>query len=195
MTASDQFLSGPGAGAQTPVEFGRGMAIFVIVVGVLSVIFGFVALAYPDVTLLVISLIFGINLIVFSAVDLVEAITDGDQDAVFRVLGAMLGLLGLVAGLIVLRHPWNSLAVLILVLGIYLVVAGFVGAIRAFRVLSSDRAARMLGAIATLAFGVIILALPELSLATLALLAGLGMVARGAVAVVLGIWALKLAKA
>lgn len=113
----------------------------------------------------------------------------------FRVLGAMLGLLGLVAGLIVLRHPWNSLAVLILVLGIYLVVAGFVGAIRAFRVLSSDRAARMLGAIATLAFGVIILALPELSLATLALLSGLGMVARGAVAVVLGIWALKLAKA
>lgn len=174
-------------------KFGRGLGILFVVLGVLTIGAGVLALLYPGITLLVISLIFGVNLILFSSLDLAEALFDGSEhhDAAHRVLEAILGMLGLVAGLIVLRHPFDSLGVIILALGIYLIVAGVIAAVKAQQTLTSDRAARMLAGIATLAFGVVILALPGLSLATLAVLAGIGMMARGVTAILIGLLALK----
>lgn len=176
-------------------KIGRGLGIFFIVLGIATIGAGILALIYPGVTLLVISLLFGINLIVFSSFDLAEALFDGDDiDTTHRVLGAILGIIGLVAGLIVLRHPFNSLAVIILALGIYLIVAGVIATAKAFQQLTSDRAARMMAGIATLVFGVVILSLPGLSLATLAVLAGIGMMARGITAILIGLLALKTSK-
>lgn len=175
-------------------KFGRGLGIFFVVVGVLTIGAGFLAIAYPDVTLIVISLLFGINLIIFSSLDLAEAFLDGEEDTTHRVLGAILSVIGLILGLIVLRHPFNSLAVIILAIGIYLVVAGVVGSVRAITTLSEHRAAKMMASIATLIFGVLILALPQISLATVAILAGIGLIARGIGAVFIGLLALKAAK-
>lgn len=165
-----------------------------ISLGVITIGFGIAALVYPKITLLVISLIFGINLLFIACLDLAEAIADHEADTLHRVLGALMAVIGLVAGLIVLRHPFDSLAVILLVLGIYLVVAGVVGAIQALRKLAADRAARALGAIAMLVVGLIILAVPGISLATLAILAGIGIIFRGIAVTVLGFATLKLVK-
>lgn len=176
-------------------EHGKGLAIFFLVMGIFSIGAGILALVYPDITLAVITVIFGVNLLVFAGLDLVEAIIDEESDALSRVLGGVLALLALIAGLIVLRNPGRSLLVILMAIGIYLVIAGVVGVVRAFKELSADRAARMMSSIGVLIIGVLIVSLPGLGLATLALLAGIGLIFRGIAAVFLGLVTLKSAKA
>lgn len=179
--------------AESDRKTGRTLGIVFTVVGVLTIGAGILAMVYPDVTLLVISLLVGINLIVFSSLDLAEVIIDDVSDTTHRVLSAILGVIGLILGLIVLRHPFNSLAVLILAIGIYLVVAGVIGSVRAIGNLE-NRAFKMMISIATLIAGVLILALPQLSLVTLAVLTGIGLIARGIGGVFIGLLAIKAAK-
>lgn len=171
----------------TPSAPGKGWAWALILFGVVSIVTGVVAAVYPGVTLLVISILFGINILIMSMSDLIEALTDSEADTVARVLVALLAIVGLVAGLIVLRHPWNSLAVIILVLGLYLVVAGVVHTIRALTTLTQDRARRAFFGLLTFAAGVLILAVPGISLVTLAAFAAAGMVVRGIGAITLGL--------
>jgi uncharacterized membrane protein HdeD (DUF308 family) len=177
-----------------PPKPAKWLAYLFLFIGVVTIGFGVAALVYPKVTLLVISIIFGINFLFIASLDIVEAVMDDELDTLHRVLGVIVGLIGIVAGLIVLRHPFDSLAVILLVLGIYLVIAGIVGAIRALKALSSERAMRALGAIAEFTVGLIILAVPGISLASLAILAGIGIVFRGIAVTVLGFATLKLAK-
>jgi short repeat uncharacterized protein DUF308 len=60
--------------------------------------------------------------------------------------------------------------------GLHLGVAGFFSALFELR---EDRAARMLVAVVDLVLGVLILSLPDLSLRTVAILAGIGFIVRG----------------
>ena len=53
----------------------------VVVVGVISIVAGVLAIVYPDVTLLALALIAGINLLLLGALGLVEAITADDEPA------------------------------------------------------------------------------------------------------------------
>jgi uncharacterized membrane protein HdeD (DUF308 family) len=85
----------------------------------------------------------------------------------------------------VLRRPGESLLALLLVLGIWLVVSGAVSFFRSFADIEG-RALRMLVALCEIVLGVLILALPDLSLKTVAVLAGIGFVLRGALAVYTG---------
>jgi uncharacterized membrane protein HdeD (DUF308 family) len=179
----------PNPAPQVP---GKGWAYALIFFGVVSIGTGFAAAVYPGVTLLVISILFGINIIIMSMVDLVEAITDSEAETLSRVLVGLLSILGLIAGIIVLRHPANSLAVIILAIGLYLIVAGVIHTVRALTTLTQDRARRALFGILTFTAGVIILAVPGISLVTLAAFAAAGMIVRGIGAIALG---LKLRKA
>ena len=54
-------------------------------------------------------------------------------------MSAIVGVLSVLAGLVCLRRPGESLMALIVVLGIYLVIAGLIRFVRAFSVLE-DRA-------------------------------------------------------
>ena len=63
-------------------------------------------------------------------------------------------------------------------IGIWLVVSGIVDFVRAFATLE-NRALRLLGAVADIVLGALILALPDLGLGTLAILIGLSFVVRG----------------
>jgi uncharacterized membrane protein HdeD (DUF308 family) len=164
----------------------------VIAAGVISIVAGLLAIVYPDITLLALAIFAGIDLIVMSLVSLVDAFSP-HLDGGSRALSAVLGLLGLVAGLVVLRRPGETLLALLLVLGIWLVVSGAVDFVRALATLD-QRALRMLVALGQIALGVLVLSLPDLSLRTVAVLAGIGFVIRGALAVYLG-WQLRRATA
>lgn len=163
----------------------RSAWIFLLVVGALTVCGGILALAYPDITLLVISLILGIQLLVFGALDIVEAIID-DKDTTTRVLELVLGLLGVIAGVVVLRKPGESLQVIVIVGGLYLLLAGIVQLIRAALV-PGMRGMRILAGLAIAALGIVILAWPHIGLGTLAVLTGLAIIVRGLFAVAAGI--------
>jgi uncharacterized membrane protein HdeD (DUF308 family) len=162
----------------------RRYGTVLILAGIAGVIAGVLALAYPDVTLLALALIAGINLVVLGSLSLADAF-GGEQDSTSRILAAVMGILGIIAGLVVMRRPGESLLALLIVIGIWLVVSGIVDFVRAFATLE-DRALRMLVAIADIVLGGLILALPDLSLGTLAVLIGLSFVIRGIVAIVRG---------
>ena len=152
--------------------------------GAISIVAGLLAIAYPDITLLALALFAGVTLMVSSAVNLVDAF--GSDDGGSRAVSAVLGVLGLVAGLIILRRPGETLLVLVLAIGIWLVISGLVHFFRTFEELE-DRALGMLVAISEIVLGGLLLCLPDLSLKTVAVLAGIGFLLRGALAVYAGL--------
>ena len=99
------------------------------VLGVASLVCGVLAIVYPDVTLLAVGIIFGFYLLMAGVFELVEAIVG---DPASRALSAIVGVVALIAGLICLRRPGDSLLALIVVLGAYLIVTGVARLVRAF---------------------------------------------------------------
>ena len=158
----------------------------VVAVGVLSIVAGILAIVYPDLTLLALALIAGINLLLLGILGLVDAVTADDDAGGTRVLSGVLGLLGVIAGLVVMRRPGESLLAIILILGVWFVVSGLVDAIRAL-VVPGDRAFRLLVAVFDIVLGGLILALPDVSLKTMAILAGIAFIVRGIFAVLIGL--------
>jgi uncharacterized membrane protein HdeD (DUF308 family) len=151
-----------------------------LVMGVVSTIAGVLAIVYPDITLLAIGIFAGVSLLFIGALELVDAIT-GAPDS--RALSAIVGVLSMLAGLICLRRPGESLLALVIVIGIYLVVTGLIRFIRSFAVLE-DRALSLGLALLDVILGIVILSLPELGLVTLAILFAISLIARGVFAIV-----------
>jgi uncharacterized membrane protein HdeD (DUF308 family) len=147
-----------------------------LVVGVISLLAGILAIVYPDITLLALGLFVGVGLLFAGALEVAEAIAGSPEG---RTLSAIVGVLAIIAGLICLRRPGESLLALVVVLGVYLVVAGIVRFIRSFSELET-RAAQMALGIIDVILGVLILSLPKLSLVTLAVLFAISLLVRGA---------------
>jgi uncharacterized membrane protein HdeD (DUF308 family) len=126
--------------------------------------------------------------ILFGALALVE-VFDDDADTGARVLSAILGVLGIIAGVVVLRRPGDTLLAILLVLGIWLVVRGVVDLVRAIS-RREDRGMGVLAGLADLVLGILILAWPDVSLATLAILIGIGFLLRGLISIYVG-WQLR----
>ena len=164
----------------------------VVLVGVLSIVAGVLAIVYPDVTLLALALIAGINLLLLGCLGLFDSITSDDADGSTRVLSGVLGLLGVIGGLVIMRRPGESLLAIVLILGVWFVVSGRVDLIRAIAT-SGDRAFRLLVAVVDIVLGGLILTLPDVTLTTMALLAGLAFIVRGIFAIFIGLRLRKLA--
>ena len=176
------------APAADPLKELRSSAWIVIVMGAISIVAGVLAIVYPEITLLVLAIFTGVNLIIMSVLSLADAFgSDGDSGS--RTLSAILGVLGLIAGLVVLRRPGETLVVLVLAIGIWLVVSGAVQLFRAFEQ-PEDRTLRLIVAGGELVLGALLLILPDLSLRTVAVLAGISFILRGALAVYAG-WQLR----
>ena len=159
-------------------QIGRNWWLF-LVVGVISILAGILAIVYPDITLLALGLFVGIGLLFIGGLDIAEAIAGGAGGNESRGLTSIVGVLSIIAGIVCLRRPGESLLAIVVVLGIYLIVAGAIRFIRAFSELE-DRAAQMLLGIVDAVLGILILSLPKLSLVTLAVLFALSLIIRGA---------------
>jgi uncharacterized membrane protein HdeD (DUF308 family) len=151
-----------------------------LVLGIVSVIAGVLAIAYPDLTLLALGLFAGISLLMIGIMEVVEAIS-GDAES--RALSAIVGVLSLLAGLVCLRRPGESLLALVIVLGFWLIIEGVVHFIGAFRQLE-DRALVLGLSILDIILGILILALPGISLVTLAILFAISLIVRGVFAII-----------
>jgi uncharacterized membrane protein HdeD (DUF308 family) len=156
-----------------------------IAAGVLSIIAGILALVYPDITLLALALIAGINVFLLGLLGIVNAVTD-EGDTVPRVLVGVFGLLGVLAGILMMRRPGETLLVILLAVGLWLIISGIVEGVIALSE-HENRGARLLAALADLVLGILLLALPELSLATVAVLCGIAFLIRGAFAIYAGL--------
>jgi uncharacterized membrane protein HdeD (DUF308 family) len=152
------------------------------ILGAVSIAAGVLAIAYPGITLLVLGLIFGINLAMIGTVWVMLATTEKFSPG-GRVLRMIVGFLGILAGLFCLVHPGQSVLALLLVVAFWLVMVGVADLARAMDEPEGRVISTLLGLL-SIAAGVIIVSDPDIGLETLALLAGIYFIARGAVELV-----------
>ena len=157
----------------------------IVVLGVLSVILGLLAIAYPGATIVTVSIFFAAWLFVSGIFYLISSFTrDGDTGS--RVLSAILGVLSIIVGWALLRTPFQSVEVFIFVIGIFFLIQGvmtFIGAFARKAGRNWGIASGILGIIA----GLIVLTYPISSAVTLALIAGIWLVILGIMQVIAGI--------
>jgi uncharacterized membrane protein HdeD (DUF308 family) len=144
---------------------------WILAFGIVSLLAGLAVLVWPDRTLIVVAVLFGIQLIVAGIFRFVSAFATDDLTGGTRVLLALLGVLSLIIGLYAVRHVYVTLLALALLLGIFWIING---ATELFMALSHrgmpDRGwVGVLGVLSIIA-GIILLAYPGISLVTLAVL-------------------------
>lgn len=162
-------------------ETGKNWWLFVVL-GVICIATGIAALVWPKGTLLALGVIFGIFLMIAALLEIIDAVT-GEPGG--RAMSAILGVVALIAGLICIRRPGESLLAIVIVVGVYLIAAGVLRIVLALGSQGRRGAGVVLGLIDA-AIGIAILAWPKLGLGTLAILFALSMLARGAFVLILG---------
>jgi uncharacterized membrane protein HdeD (DUF308 family) len=163
-----------GAVADSVATLGRSRG-WTIAFGVVTLAAGVLVLTWPGQTVLVLAWLIGVQLLISGVFRLVASFSAPQS----RALLAVAGVLAIVVGILVLRHPLQTVAVLVLLLGLYWVVSGTVEIVHAFSGQMSSRGwAFALGGISVVA-GIVLLTFPVSSAATLALLVGLLLVVYG----------------
>lgn len=143
------------------------------IAGVATLVLGLVVLLWPTATLVVLAVLLGIQLIVFGAWRTMQAAVLVVAPGAVRVLGALLGVLAIVAGVLLISRPFSSLEVLVAILGIGWIIAGLSGILVGSSARGDVRGVPFTMGVLAVAAGVIVLAfLSFLSLVTLAQTAG-----------------------
>ena len=155
-----------------------------VVMGVASIVLGFLAMFYPGATIVTVAIFFSAWLFVSGIFEVITSFTrDGDTGA--RVLHAIIGVLSVIVGFALLRTPFQSVEVFIFVLGIFWLVQGVMAFIAAFSVKQGRNWRIAMGLLGVVA-GIIILTYPISSALTLAFIGGLWLVVLGFVQVFAG---------
>jgi uncharacterized membrane protein HdeD (DUF308 family) len=183
-------MTTPAAMSQLPTAFEPVADIgkhwgFVSFFGVITVILGIMVVAWPDATLVVVAVLFAIYLIVNGIFDVFQAIGSDDRSGGIRVLLGVLGALSVFVGLLCLRAPLQTLAVIALLVGAFWMISGVIEIVTAITA-PGHHWWRLIGGLLSLVAGVIVLLNPGISLAVLTWFVGIWLIIYGIVAVVGG---------
>lgn len=142
------------------------------VIGVVSLIAGVILITEPSHSLNALAVIFGIFLLFDGIVAIISALGDVSNS---RAMHSVIGVLGVVVGIILIRHPEHAVSAVGLIIGLWLVAAGLVRLLLAFR---PARAHLLAIAIAVLevAVGIIIVSNPHIGYTTLAVIGGIWLI-------------------
>jgi uncharacterized membrane protein HdeD (DUF308 family) len=121
---------GQGSLSELTLFAGRWWAV--VLRGIVAIIFGVMAFAWPGVTLTTLVLLFGIYALVDGIFSLASAI-GGKRTREDRWLLALEGIIGLWAGVVTLRAPAVSAVVLVFLISIWAMATGFLRIVAAFR--------------------------------------------------------------
>jgi uncharacterized membrane protein HdeD (DUF308 family) len=147
---------------------------WVLAYGAVTLLAGIAALVWPNETLLVVAVVFGVQLIVSGIFRFVAALAIDDLAGGARVLLALLGVLSVIIGLWAVRHVLLTLLALVVLLGIFWVANG---AIEIFTALAhremAERGWTVIMGLLSVVAGIIVLAYPGLSLVGLAVILGI----------------------
>jgi uncharacterized membrane protein HdeD (DUF308 family) len=151
----------------------KSLSTSLIAQGILALAVGVIALAWPSVTVLALVILFAVYAFIAAGMQAVRAFSSAKAGPVFGHL--LLGLADLAAGVIALAWPGPTALVLVLIVGVWAVIAGLVEIAAAFGAgePAGTRAMFILAGLATAAFGVVLCARPGIGAVTLALLFGL----------------------
>jgi uncharacterized membrane protein HdeD (DUF308 family) len=171
-----------------PDTGGRGVWILHLALGVVTAAAGLIAIVWPDRTVLVVAVIFGIQLLVGGVLRLLEALL-GHGSSGARAADAVIGVLFVGVGVLALRDLLHTVAALALLLGLMWLLGGLLEIIGA---LSDGPPSRwsvgtvigLLTGVVAVAGGVLVLAWPAITLTVLVVLLGISFVVHGLVTIV-----------
>ncbi|MGD9531600.1 HdeD family acid-resistance protein [Pseudonocardia sp.] len=192
---TEQAGSAAPTSAATPASGGRDVADTMasvggskwwwVAYGVLTVIAGILAVFWPAVTAVVLAVVFGIQLFILGIFRIVAAFAVPDTSTSTKIIGVLIGILAIIAGVICLRSPVGTAVILAIVVGAFWLVTGVMELIAgiAGRGERSRTWAIVSGIIGIIA-GIIVLANPVISAVTLAWVLGLFLIVHGVIAIV-----------
>src|SRR3954469_6292510 len=85
-----------------------------LVAGILNLIVGVVAIIHPGFTLLALGIVLGFYLLIAATMGIVEGISGSAES---RALSIVLGVVALIAGIVCIRRPGESLVAIVIVAG------------------------------------------------------------------------------
>ena len=153
------------------------------IVGAASLIAGVILVLKPSDSLKTLAVIFGIFLLIDGIAALIQSVLNRVES---RALSAIIGVLSVVVGIALIRHPLHGVAAIGILIGIWLVVAGVVGLVRAIAE-GPHRLLRGLLAVLEIVAGIVIVANPHIGYGTLAILAGIWLILNGIGSIALGV--------
>jgi uncharacterized membrane protein HdeD (DUF308 family) len=145
--------------------------------GLASLVFGVLILAWPELSVYALTIVFGAYTLATGISACVAAFRSRTKDE--RASLVLSGLLGIVVGIIVLAWPSISALALLYVIGAYAVLLGIVAVIGSMRLPLDGRetALMVLNGLVAIVFGIVIFAKPGAgALAVLALIAAFALV-------------------
>ena len=164
----------------------RSQSTSLILLGVLAIIVGIIALAWPGVTVYALVILFAVYAFIDAGLQAMRAFSSRTAGPVIGHL--LLGLVALAAGVIALVWPGPTALVLVLVVAIWALVSGCLEIVAAFGSgeTAGTRAMFILAGLVSIAFGVVLFARPGIGAVTLALLFGLFSLIYGVSQIVIG---------
>jgi len=154
--------------------------VLVLFLGMLSIGAGIVVIAKPAHSLPTLAVITGIFVLVDGLVRIALAVGGPVEE---RGLVAVLGVLDVVVGTLLVRHPARGVEFVALLIGIWLIAAGLLRVLAAAFV-EGPLVWRVVTGLALAIAGIVIVADPDIGYATLALITGIGLIAYGLAAVI-----------
>ena len=156
---------------------------WVLFFGLLTLVIGILVMVWPEGTLRVLTVLFGLELILVGIFRLVRAFASGEQHRVWSVI---LGILAIFLGVLVLRNIWTTVAVLAVVLGVYWIIAGIIDFVMAIgdSTYPSRGFTIFMGIVQVIA-GIVVVSWPTESLTALTWLLGIWFVILGVLGIVM----------
>jgi uncharacterized membrane protein HdeD (DUF308 family) len=151
----------------------KSTPLSLILIGILAVIVGFVAIAWPGVTILALVTLFAIYAFIDAGLQTMRAFSGRSAGPVLWHL--LLAVIDVIAGLIALVWPAPTAFVLVIVVAAWALVGGAAEFFAGFRTgeTAGTRALLFVAGIVSFVFGLLLFARPGLGAVTLALLFGL----------------------
>ena len=165
----------------------KQFATSLILRGVLALIVGVLAIAWPSVTVLALVILFAVYAFTDAVIEGIRAFSSARA---WPVIGHLLmGLIDIAAGVVALAWPGPTAYVLVIVVAAWAIVAGVTEFIAGFMAgeTAGIRAMLLLGGLISVAFGVVLFARPGVGALTLALLFGMFALIYGVSQISLGI--------
>jgi uncharacterized membrane protein HdeD (DUF308 family) len=148
-----------------------------MIFGLITLALGVVIISWPQETLVVISVLMGIQLLIFGVFRLIGAFA---TDAGSPGWQGFVGIVLIIAGIVVVRHPFETVAVLAVLLGIVWVIFGIVEVISAIADGSIEhRWSTAIAGLVSLAAGILVVSWPAPTVTVIAWISGLYLIIFG----------------
>jgi uncharacterized membrane protein HdeD (DUF308 family) len=173
----------------------KSLSTSLILLGVLAVIVGVVAIAWPGVTILALVILFAVYAFMDAGLQTARAFGSRSAGPVFGHL--LIGLIDLAAGVVALVWPGPTALVLVIVVAAWALAGGVAEIFAGFGSgeTAGTRTMFILAGLVSIAFGVVLFARPGDGAVTLALLFGLYCLIYGFSQITAGIQARQLSRA